>query len=102
VKFTKATSVVLLAIYIFLWVIALNGASNMIPLLAVPLILAVLVAFGVWLNRFMGITPRQQHFEQRPDQGAPPATEPPTSAPSPPPASPPSDADDESPTQGSQ
>jgi hypothetical protein len=99
VRFTKATSIVLLAIYIFLWVIALNGASNMIPLLAVPLVLAVLVAFGVWLNRFMGITPRQQHFEHRPDEGAPPVPAPPS-----PPASPSSsdDGDDEGPTQESQ
>lgn len=63
-RFTKAMSVIFLAIYIFLWVLALNGASSLIPLLAVPLVLAVLVAFGVWLNRFMGITPRRQHFEQ--------------------------------------
>ncbi len=69
--FTKATAVVLAAIYIFLWVLALNGASNMVPVLAVPLVLAVLVAFGVWLNRFMGITPRQQHFEPRPEGAAP-------------------------------
>ena len=64
-RFTRATAVVVVAIYVFLWVLALNGASNMVPLLAVPLVLAVLVAFGVWLNRFMGITPRQQHFEPR-------------------------------------
>ncbi len=70
-KFTKGTAVVLAAIYIFLWVLALNGASNMVPLLAVPLVLAVLVAFGVWLNRFMGISPRQQHFESRPEEVAP-------------------------------
>ena len=70
-KFTKATAVVLAALYIFLWVLALNGASNMVPLLAVPLVLAVLVAFGVWLNRFMGISPRQQHFEPRPEGAAP-------------------------------
>jgi hypothetical protein len=73
-------SVVFLAIYIFLWVLALNGASSMIPLLAVPLVLAVLVAFGVWLNRFMGITPRQQRFEPRRDEAAAPPAAP--SAPS--------------------
>ena len=72
--FTKAMSFVGLAIYIFLWVLALNGASSFIPALVVPVVLAVLVAFGVWLNRFMGITPRAQHFtprasELRPDGG---------------------------------
>jgi cytoskeletal protein RodZ len=89
-------SIVFLAIYIFLWVLALNGASNLIPLLVVPLLLAVLVAFGVWLNRFMGITPRQQHFEQRPDDVAPSPSAPPA-----PPTSPASsDGDsDESPTE---
>jgi hypothetical protein len=61
-------SVVFVAIYVFLWVLALNGASSMIPLLVVPLVLAILVAFGVWLNRFMGITPRQQHFEPRSEE----------------------------------
>ena len=82
-RFTKAMSVVFVLIYIFLWVLALNGASNMIPLLAVPLVLAILVAFGVWLNRFMGITPRQQHFEQPPDDAATSRAQPgPTSAPS--------------------
>jgi hypothetical protein len=79
-------SIVFLAIYIFLWVLALNGASSLTPLLAVPLVLAVLVAFGVWLNRFMGITPRRQHFEQRPGEVASRAPARP-SAPTTPPAS---------------
>lgn len=64
-RVTKVTSIVVAAIYIFLWVLAFNGASGLVALLAVPLVLAVLVAFGVWLNRFMGITPRRQHFEER-------------------------------------
>ena len=63
-------SVVFVAIYVFLWVLALNGASSMTPLLVVPLVLAILVAFGVWLNRFMGITPRQQHFESGPEESS--------------------------------
>jgi hypothetical protein len=64
VKFTRAVAIFLFLVYIFLWVLALNGVSSLIPLLAVPAILAVLVAFGVWLNRFMGITPRAQHFQE--------------------------------------
>ena len=72
--FTKMMASVGLAVYIFLWVLALNGASSFVPALVVPLVIAVLVAFGVWLNRFMGITPRAQHFtprasESRPDAG---------------------------------
>ena len=64
-------SLVAVAIYLFLWVLALNGASNLTPLLVVPLVLAVLVAFGVWLNRFMGISPRAQHFAARPEEVGP-------------------------------
>jgi hypothetical protein len=63
VRFTRAVGVVVLLIYIFLWVLAFNGVSSLTPLLAVPLVLAVLVALGVWLNRFMGITPRSQRFQ---------------------------------------
>jgi hypothetical protein len=65
VKFTKGAAIFVLLVYIFLWVLALNGMSSLIPLLVVPVVLALLVAFGVWLNRFMGITPRRQHFEDR-------------------------------------
>jgi hypothetical protein len=65
VKFTRAVAIFVFLVYIFLWVLALNGVSSLIPLLAVPAVLAVLVAFGVWLNRFMGITPRAQHFQER-------------------------------------
>jgi hypothetical protein len=63
VRFTRGVGVVVLLIYIFLWVLAFNGVSSLTPLLAVPLVLAVLVALGVWLNRFMGITPRSQRFQ---------------------------------------
>jgi small-conductance mechanosensitive channel len=61
-RVTKITFIVLGLFYIFLWVLALNGASSLIDPLAVPPILAVLVAGGVALNRFMGIKPRKQHF----------------------------------------
>jgi hypothetical protein len=67
VKFTRGVAIVVLLFYVFLWVLALNGVSSLVPLLAVPVVLAVLVAFGVWLNRFMGIAQRQQHFQDRPE-----------------------------------
>lgn len=51
--------------YIFLWIIALNGATSLVAPLAIPGILAVMIAVGVALNRWMGITPRQQHFRDR-------------------------------------
>jgi hypothetical protein len=71
VTYLRATIVVALAIYIFLWVIALNGASGMVPLLVVPLILAAMIALGVALQRFMGLPARKQHFRDRGDDSKP-------------------------------
>ncbi len=51
------------AFYLLLWVIALNGASNLVAPLLIPPVLAVLVAVGVALDRYLGITPRKQHFD---------------------------------------
>ena len=51
--------------------LALNGASGMIPLLVVPLILAAMIALGVALQRFMGIPPHKQHFRDRGDDPKP-------------------------------
>jgi uncharacterized membrane protein YfhO len=62
---TRITIIVALLLYVLLWIIALNGASGLIPILAIPVVLAVLVAAGVGLNRYMGITPRKQHFNDR-------------------------------------
>ena len=65
---TRIMIVVGFVLYIFLWVLAFNGVSSLVAPLAIPLILAVLVAGGVALNRFMGITPRSQHFQDRDDE----------------------------------
>lgn len=65
---TRITLVLAGIIYVFLWVLAFNGVSSLVAPLAIPLILAVLVAAGVALNRFMGIAPRKQHFEERDDE----------------------------------
>lgn len=65
--YLRATIVLAVAIYVFLWVVALNGASSMVPLLVVPLILAGMIALGVALQRFMGLPPRKQHFRDRGD-----------------------------------
>ena len=62
---TRLTILGALAIYVFLWVVALNGASSLVAPLLIPLVLAVLVAVGVALNRYMGITPRKQRFQDR-------------------------------------
>lgn len=67
-KVTRIAIVVGILFYVLLWVIAANGASSMVEPLAIPLVLAVLVAGGVALNRFMGIAPRRQHFKDRDDE----------------------------------
>jgi hypothetical protein len=54
-------------IYAFLWLIALNGANWLEPLLAVPVILVVLIAGGSWLTRYLGLTPRSPKFHDRDD-----------------------------------
>lgn len=65
---TRIMIVVGVIFYVFLWVLAFNGVASLVAPLAIPLILAVLVAGGVALNRFMGITPRKQHFQDRDDE----------------------------------
>jgi arginine exporter protein ArgO len=54
--------------YVFLWVLAMNGATRLVAPLAVPGILAIMIAVGVALNRWMGMTPRKQHFRNRNDE----------------------------------
>jgi Mg2+/citrate symporter len=68
---TRLTILGAILIYVFLWVVAINGASSLVAPLLIPLVLAVLVAAGVALNRYMGITPRKQHFQERDDPDAP-------------------------------
>jgi hypothetical protein len=65
---TRTVIVVSFLIYVFLWVIALNGASSLVAPLLIPIVLAVLVAAGVALNKYMGITPRKQHFNDPDDE----------------------------------
>lgn len=68
---TRATIFAAVAIYVFLWILAFNGASSLIGPLAVPLVLAVIVALGVALQRFMGLPARKQHFRDREDDTKP-------------------------------
>jgi hypothetical protein len=65
VTFLRATIAVVVVLYVVLWVLAFNGASGLYGPLAVPLVLAALVAMGVALQRFIGLTPRKQHFRDR-------------------------------------
>jgi arginine exporter protein ArgO len=65
---TRAVVVLGALFYIFLWVLAINGATSLVAPLAVPVVLAIMIAVGVALNRWMGITPRKQHFRDRDDE----------------------------------
>ena len=53
--------------YGFLWVLAANGVSSLVAPLVIPPVLALLVFLGVQLNRYLGIAPRQQHFDDPKD-----------------------------------
>jgi hypothetical protein len=68
VKVTKATIVVGFLVYVFLWVLAANGDSQLVAPLLIPAVLAIMVALGVALNRYMGIEPRKQHFDDANDE----------------------------------
>lgn len=59
--------VLALVLYALLWLIALHGATSLIAPLVVPAVLAFLVYAGLWMNRFLGISPRRQHFSERED-----------------------------------
>lgn len=69
-RVTKITIGVGVLIYVFLWVLALHGAASLIPMLSVPVIVMVLVALGVALQRFIGITPRSPKFDETPTDGS--------------------------------
>ena len=54
-------------VYAFLWVLAANGVSSLVAPLTIPVVLALLVYLGLALNKFLGITPRRQHFDDPED-----------------------------------
>jgi hypothetical protein len=62
---TKITIGFAIAIYIGLWVIALNGAPQFIGFLLFPLILTVLIGGGAWFIRYMGLPTKSPQFEKR-------------------------------------
>jgi uncharacterized membrane protein YecN with MAPEG domain len=53
------------AVYLFLWALAFAGARNLVPILLVPLVLAVLVGAGNFLNHTLGIKRKAQQFQER-------------------------------------
>jgi hypothetical protein len=68
VTYLRATLTVAALLYVALWVLALNGASELVIPLAIPAILGAMIASGVALQRFMGITPRRPHFRDPDDE----------------------------------
>jgi membrane glycosyltransferase len=66
-RVTRIVSVLGVLIYIGLWILEVNGANALLAPLVIPLVLAVMVAGGVALDRFIGITPRRQEFAE-PDE----------------------------------
>ncbi|MHB8334951.1 MAG: hypothetical protein ACYDEH_08680 [Acidimicrobiales bacterium] len=56
------------ALYVFLWVLAVNGVTNLIAPLVVPLVLVVLIWAGLALNRFVGIAPHRPKFPSDEDE----------------------------------
>ena len=64
---TKTMLVVGVLIYAFLWSLYAYGDSVLLAPLLIPAIIAIMVALGVALQRFIGIEPRRQHFEDAKD-----------------------------------
>jgi len=65
---TKTMVVVGVLIYAFLWALYASGDSVLLAPPLIPAVLAVMVALGVGLQRFMGIEPRKQHFDDGSDE----------------------------------
>ena len=66
-RLTRIMLVVGGLVYAFLWVLAANGMSSLVAPLTIPVVLALLVYLGLALNKFLGITPRKQHFDDPED-----------------------------------
>ena len=65
---TKTMLVLGVLVYAFLWALFAFGDSVLLAPLLIPAIIAIMVALGVALQRFIGIEPRRQHFEDATDE----------------------------------
>ena len=70
-RLTRIMVVVGVLVYAFLWVLAANGVTSLVAPLTIPVVLALLVFLGLQLNKFLGITPRKQHFDDPKDHDTP-------------------------------
>jgi len=65
---TRAVAVFGLVVYVFLWVLAAHGDGQLVAPLLIPPVLVVLIVTGLALDRYLGITPRKPHFDDRDDR----------------------------------
>ena len=68
---TKTMLVLGVLVYSFLWALYAFGDTVLLAPLLIPAILAIMVALGVALQRFIGIEPRKQHFDDSTDETKP-------------------------------
>ena len=67
-KATKTAIILLVLIYEFLWVLEINGVTSLLTPLAIPLILGVMIAGGVALDRYLGVKPHKPKWNDADDE----------------------------------
>jgi len=68
VRATKTAILLLVLIYAFLWVLEINGVTSLLTPLAIPLILGVMIAGGVALDRYLGVKPHKPKWNDADDE----------------------------------
>jgi hypothetical protein len=61
---TKITIGFAVALYIFLWILFFNGASELLTLLVIPLVLVLLIGLGSWMTRAIGLPTKAPQFRK--------------------------------------
>lgn len=67
-KWTKGSLIFGVILYVFLWLLYLHGARNLLPLLVIPPVLVVLVGGGNFIDYVMGIRHRAPRFRDRSEE----------------------------------
>ncbi len=67
-RFRRGVALAGAAVYVFLWVLAANGVTNLVAPLVIPLVLVVLIWAGLALNRFVGVEPHRPKFPKDEDE----------------------------------
>ncbi len=70
-RVTRATLIVAGLLYVTLWIIAANGASELYVPLVIPAALVIMIILGVALQRYMGIAPHRPKFDDHQDERDP-------------------------------